>query len=669
MMKSYCPPKAQTGYLLTVGWARVWGALAMQVALAAVAAAIALLAVAAHPAGAAERPIQLEVEGQPVATDVPPLLAEGRTLVPLRWVAESLGAQVSWDGALKQVTVVSRRETVVLVIGQPEALVNGQPVVLDVPARIVQGRTLIPLRFVAEALGATVEWDGASRTVKVWQRPSHVVGLSWKKEVGAAQIRVTLSDPVRAHEFAAEQEPDRLVLNLTPALAAAELPELPPGDPLLRAIHLEQAGRAVRLTVELPRWSRHRLQADPDGLGYTIFIDYQVLGAEVRVEGQVPQVLIRTDGPVSFQTLDLGGPDRLVVDVAATLSPGVAKEAPVADPGAPWIKRIRAGQFAVDPDVARIVLDLDGHRPYLVYPTDFGLLIRFPPHITGVTWEKLQDRTRITVAASGPLEYRIQTDGPNRLISVTLPDTVLAAPQSEFAEKGAAFTAIRLTQRPGFAGAVQMDLEVPYYLGHELRTQPGQNRLVLDLIASPVHGRVIWIDAGHGGTEPGAISKSGSVEKDLTLEVSLQLQRLLEAAGARVLMTRTADSTVGLYERPRLANAAGAEIFVSIHFNSAASAIASGTETFHWSNHPKSAALARQIQAALLNGLGLADRKVQTREFVVLRETKMPSALAELAFLSNPQEEKLMLDAAWRLKAAEALRDGIFAYFWQEVRG
>ncbi|NPV90915.1 MAG: copper amine oxidase N-terminal domain-containing protein [Firmicutes bacterium] len=99
--------------------------------------------------------------------DVPPRVIDGRTMVPVRIVAEALGTEVSWDDATKTV-IACRGITVVRIpINSMTASCSGEEIGLDVPAQIVEGRTLVPLRFISEAFGATVEWDGGSRTVSV----------------------------------------------------------------------------------------------------------------------------------------------------------------------------------------------------------------------------------------------------------------------------------------------------------------------------------------------------------------------------------------------------------------------------------------------------------------------------------------------------------------------
>ncbi|MGB9887927.1 MAG: stalk domain-containing protein [Moorellales bacterium] len=131
------------------------------------AAVFSLALFAVLPGGAAAQDISVYVDGERLALDQPPVLEDSRTLVPLRVIFEALGAEVTWDGATQTVTARRQETTVRLTIGSHTAYRNGQAVILDVPAKVVGGRTLVPVRFVFEALGAAVGWDGNTRTVTV----------------------------------------------------------------------------------------------------------------------------------------------------------------------------------------------------------------------------------------------------------------------------------------------------------------------------------------------------------------------------------------------------------------------------------------------------------------------------------------------------------------------
>lgn len=201
---------------------------------------------------------------------------------------------------------------------------------------------------------------------------------------------------------------------------------------------------------------------------------------------------------------------------------------------------------------------------------------------------------------------------------------------------------------------------------------------------------LVAIDAGHGGGDSGAVgilsagtptgltprvdSQGRTViyEKDVNLDIGLRLDALLRAQGGRTLLTRTQDLAGGdrpyttegadLRARADLANAAGVDLFISVHNNYLAETT-SGTETFHFYYSSEAArTLARDVHSEVVRALGLPDRGVKAAGFSVLRNTTMPAILVEGAFLSNPGEALLLADPAVRQRIAEAIGRGIVAY-------
>lgn len=189
--------------------------------------------------------------------------------------------------------------------------------------------------------------------------------------------------------------------------------------------------------------------------------------------------------------------------------------------------------------------------------------------------------------------------------------------------------------------------------------------------SSRLDGKVICLDAGHGGSDPGAIGPSGTFEKDNNLAIAISLKEKLENHGATVVMTRDTDSDVWgsnasaseeLGARVEIANESDADIFVSIHNDSFTSNTASGTTTFH-NGDSESIKLAGHIQNKLVEELCTKDRGVRFASFYVIRYTSMPAVLVETAFISNPEEELLLASADGRSKAAQSIFLGILKYF------
>ncbi|AJS58742.1 N-acetylmuramoyl-L-alanine amidase family protein [Paenibacillus sp. IHBB 10380] len=175
--------------------------------------------------------------------------------------------------------------------------------------------------------------------------------------------------------------------------------------------------------------------------------------------------------------------------------------------------------------------------------------------------------------------------------------------------------------------------------------------------------KVVVIDPGHGGSDPGTLSITNKHEKDFNLSLSLKVQTLLlKEPNIEVVMTRDSDVYPTRSERVQLANQLNADVFVSIHGNSVLeSPQSNGTETYYY-QRSSSKDLANVIHKYLVKAIGFSDRGVKNGSLQVIRETKMPAVLLEVGFLSNSAEEKLMLSDDVQNKAAQAIVDGIKEY-------
>lgn len=190
----------------------------------------------------------------------------------------------------------------------------------------------------------------------------------------------------------------------------------------------------------------------------------------------------------------------------------------------------------------------------------------------------------------------------------------------------------------------------------------------VEIAVDVLKGKTIVVDPGHGGSDPGAIGVSGLREKVVNLAVSKHLITLLTGAGAEVIVTRSGDQSVSNQQRVDLANGSKADLYISIHANAFSNPESNGTETHYCGKNGSSTAsryLAQQLQRELVPALGLRDRGVKASSFFVITNVKIPAALVELGFMTNPIEEAFLSDSANQLLAAEALYRGIKAYLHQ----
>lgn len=175
--------------------------------------------------------------------------------------------------------------------------------------------------------------------------------------------------------------------------------------------------------------------------------------------------------------------------------------------------------------------------------------------------------------------------------------------------------------------------------------------------APEISGKLVVLDAGHGGYDPGATQGKG--EKWYNLDITLRLEKILKSKGVRVKLTRSSDIFVGLEERAEMANDWGADVFISIHNNSFWDKSVNGTMTFYYPTSYKGKEYASIIQNDLIKNLRTNDIGLRSDRFVVLKNTKMPAVLVEIACLSNDSDRAKLDTEEFRQKAAESLAESI----------
>jgi N-acetylmuramoyl-L-alanine amidase len=192
--------------------------------------------------------------------------------------------------------------------------------------------------------------------------------------------------------------------------------------------------------------------------------------------------------------------------------------------------------------------------------------------------------------------------------------------------------------------------------------------------AMALQGRVIMVDPGHGGYDPGAV-RAGILEKNINLQIALKLKGMLEERGARVLLTRNGDynlAVIGLHKREahrydlskrlEMAKEASACLFVSIHANCVYSRGQQGAEVFYYPGPGEERSLAESIQEELASIPGMRKRAVKTSNCFILRNASMPAVLIEVGYLSNSEERKNLLKGEYQEMIAGKVCSGIIKY-------
>lgn len=198
----------------------------------------------------------------------------------------------------------------------------------------------------------------------------------------------------------------------------------------------------------------------------------------------------------------------------------------------------------------------------------------------------------------------------------------------------------------------------------------------LPAMVLPVTNKVIVLDPGHGGADPGAVGKSGVREKDITLDIVLKVQGLLEQSGCITQLTRAVDESIhdkdssrrkesDLKNRKKIADTSQASAFISVHLNSFPQSRYKGVQSFYPKQSEESKQLAVNIQKELKTTLEINDNReaLAIQDIYVLKNIITPSVIVECGFLSNPEEEARLVSEKYREKIAWGIYLGVMRFF------
>lgn len=206
-----------------------------------------------------------------------------------------------------------------------------------------------------------------------------------------------------------------------------------------------------------------------------------------------------------------------------------------------------------------------------------------------------------------------------------------------------------------------------------------KNTNVVQTVALPVSNKVIVLDAGHGKPDEGAQSSTGTTEAETNLKIALKVQSLLEQSGATVILTRSDDEAIydldsktlkqkkisDIHNRVKIGNEAQADIFVSIHLNKIPQEQYWGWQCFYKEGNEKSIKLAKSLQENLNESIQKENKRVAMKleNVYIMKHVEIPISIVECGFLSNKEEEKLLLEDSYQDKLAWGIYNGIIDYF------
>ncbi len=674
--------------------------------------------------------VNMTLDNQYLASDVPPVLMEFqqqyRTLVPVAAVAEYVGAGVSWDGDREEVTLTKGDKTIILKINSSVVLVNGEEKILpsQVPAKIVtyqnRGRTMVPVAFVGQELGLEIGWDENTRTVNIItpepvepetieepDPPDNVdtasedyliedISVSLQGDIPEIRIK---SGGEMSYSTALLTDPDRIVFDFSDSLLMVTDNEKvqqdktvkvsAPNNQYLSGVRSSQFDinpNIVRLVLDMKESLGYEVSYDEDNQDMVIRLINYV--DDVRLERfNAREVVVIEGGDVSnYNTMHLDNPHRLVVDIKESVLNPARKILDQAIDGR-MIQRVRVSEFKpdhhYDPEdkIVRVVVDLNSQlrQDDLFIQKENGSLrvhLEGEPD-QGYRYEETGWTTsRLTFFGENQVDYQVDLEANGEMLKVSMPSDNMSVP-FELLDVDDVMLEFIQTTRSSNGRELIANIHLKPGVSATANGLENTRDLVLNFTNSNLKYRekLVVIDPGHGGSDPGAISTNMKMkEKDINLEVAQEAKRLLESAGFRVYMTRTDDTYISIQDRAAIANQLRADLFISIHSNAAPRADLKGVETLYYPSEKEpmdfrnNRFLAEIFHDEMVKTLGAESHRINAREkLVVLRETRMPAIITEIGFMSNSEEERLLATSEYRQRAAAGVLRSVIRYFEESL--
>lgn len=650
------------------------------------------------------RQVPIIMDGKTIDTEFPSFVHVDRTLVPIRFVAENYGAEVDWDEKTSTAIINYDSKEARFTIDSNIAYINGEKIVLDKNAipKLVSyedkgARTMVPLRIVTETFGYEVGWDEKENVPYInsevdVNEEAGSEGLAIVDNIFAttgstsSNKIVVNSDKSLEYTTMFLENSNKLVVDIENALLSLPNTLDRPGaveveDEIIERIQYSQFSyepSITRVVVTLERYETYDISSSNDGTGLVISFGGNKIGPIIIEEIDGKQaIVVEGAGYGKMNFIKLRNPERIVIDFLDSTLLGDTYYSYNYDLG--FIKGIRVSQFTADNNyssddkIVRVVLDIkDGITDPSVKIDNLGDNIAIYPEKS--LWENIDyivdgENSIFTIENLGLTNYSVDMDTSSKNMVVTIPAVHTDLSEGTIIIKDNLINKVDV-EKDG--ENIVLNISFGVSVDYALLSKAVDSKIILSLKKNTNidnTNRIIVIDAGHGGKDPGATSVSKRYEKDFNLAMALKLDKKLRELGYNTIMTRNTDVFVDLYERAGIANDANADLFVSIHGNSHTSKTHAGIQVLYCpafnsdfkevDQHP----FAKAMMTALLEGTGAIDKGIiQRPNLVVLRETKMPAVLVEAGFLSNSAEEKLLFTESYQNKIIDSIVKGIENY-------
>lgn len=645
--------------------------------------------------------IVVKIDGKTMTPkDMPAVAIDGRTLLPMRQIAQELGCEVTWNEEAKQAYVVNKDYTLVFEMNKATGYKNGKTFTMDVPPMIVNDRTMLPVRALASALDLNVQWDDATRTVSIKTTanttpttpttptnpttpttpatPSvNYVTLN-KVTVPASKtaeqtFSVQASGAVSSYEEVYVAD-NKIVLDFYGAKNGLSTNLTATNSGIVSAVRTaehtgEDGVTYTRVVFDLTGKKSYTITQSADKSKLTIaFKSVTVSDIAIRHNSSTERdvIEVKGDSALGVSVYTLSNPSRVVVDIPNAVS----ELNSTFDVSA--LEYVTAGRAAMFNDTTlRLVFEVDGMAKYSYTTDNHAMTLQiFSSSMKNMSYDtsanKLYLQKKDTIQTGSVKINDHYLDGYT--------DVVLPGDYSETFGSGTYDIdngVIKSIQVSASGGKTTIRFNQSRISCYSITEE--QERYVIS-VKNPqdVYSKVLLLDAGHGGSDPGA-SGNGLTEKNLTLTIMQKVANYLDGSGIKVYVTRNSDTYPTNSSRAQSANAI-ADAMVSIHMNSG-SAVANGTEVLY-KNHSNdtgsnltSLKLAQLIQNSIVSATGNTNRGTKLRtDLLILNTTTVPAVIVETVFISNPGDALKISQEDYQNKVAKAIADAIEEAFTYPLR-
>ena len=632
-----------------------------------------------HHAYAAKE-VKIEIDGKAmVPKDMPAVIIDGRTMLPMRQIAQELGCEVNWNEAAKQIYVMRGSDIIVFTVDSKTGYENGKEFTMDVPATIVNDRTMLPVRALADALHLNIKWNDPNRIVSIQSGDTVVkdepkapesgqttagtlTGIQTPSAKDADQTFTIQADgPMGRYEktFVDDQ---KIVLDFYGAKSSL------PGEitktnsdivtGIRTATHENNGDSFTRVVFDLSGKKKYEVTQSADKKNITISFGKTTVDKISAVHSQNKDIItIGGTGSFGASVAMTADPQKIIVTIPncqSNLSDKINTDE---------LQYVLDGKVDTSKgNTVELVLAVEDLVQYSYREETQNLILEiYPTTLKNMRYDKnanvlyLDKKDKIDTGSVKFEDHYL--DG---YFDVTLPgDYESDYGYGTYDVKGTVVENIEVSTK---GGNTTFRFKQNRISAYEV-TDEGDSYAIRVKNPKEVYDKVLLLDAGHGGKDPGT-SGNGMQEKNLNLTIAQKIAQKLQGSGIKVYMTRDSDVYPENSTRAKTANDI-ADLMVSIHMNSGPET-ANGTETLYQDHANDNGArltskqLAEILQGKVVSATGNTNRGAKLwTDVLILNRTTVPAVIVEVIFITNTGDALKISNPAYQDQVAQAIADGI----------